>query len=134
MVAAINAGIEQRLFGFSPEDNWWPGAAPQSQRCQTFTYHLNVQGLLCTASVDAISGDELAIAVVANPRDESDAPGFYSSLEDGDATAQGWVERRLGAWLQDGGEAFHVRRALQPRLAAIKIAPLGYSDQGPFFI
>lgn len=134
MVTAINAGVEQRLFGLSPQDNWWPGAAPQSQRCQTFTYRFTVQGLSCIASVDAISGDELSIAVVINPRDASDAPGCYSSLEDGDATAQGWVERRLGAWLQDGGEAFHARRALQPRLAAIELAPLGYSDQGPFFM
>lgn len=134
MVAAINAGIEKRLFGLSQEDNWWPGGAPHSQRCQAFTYHFVLQGLSCIASVDAISGDELAIAVVTNPRDESNAPGCYSSLEDGDATAQGWVERRLGAWLQDGGEAFHAKRALQPRLAKIEIAPLGYSDQGPFFM
>lgn len=135
MVAAINAGIEKRLFGLSPEDNWWPGAAPESQRCQTFTYRFTLPGgPPCVASVDAMSGDELSISVVANPRDASDVPSFYSSLESGDATAHGWVERRLGAWLQDGGEGVHVRRTLQPFLASIKLAPLGYSDQGPFFI
>jgi hypothetical protein len=60
-------------------------------------------------------------------------PAYYSHLEDGDAAAHCWVERRLGAWIQDGGEDFHCKRALQPRLLAINIEPLGYSDQGPFF-
>ena len=134
MVAAVNAGIDQRLFGLSPEDNWWPGAGPESHQCPEFVYRFSFDGgLTAVASVNAISGDELSIAVVVNPRDASDAPSSFSGLEDGHATAHGWVERRLGAWLQDGGEAFHSKRALQPRLSAIRIEPLGYSDQGPFF-
>lgn len=133
MVAAINAGIEQRWFGMSPHDNWWPGAVPDGHECPRFTYRLMLDGVPAAASVNVVSGDELSIAVVVNPRDPHDAPEWYSGLEDGDATAHGWVERRLGAWLQDGGEAFHSKRALQPRLSAIKIEPLGYSDQGPFF-
>ena len=134
MVAAVNVGIEQRLFGLSPEDNWWPGAGPESHQCPQFVYRFTIDGdSPAVVSVDAISGDELSISVVVNPRDANHTPAYYSRLEDGDAAAHCWVERRLGAWIQDGGEDFHCKRALQPLLSAIKIEPLGYSDQGPFF-
>ena len=32
VVAAINAGLEQRLFGLEPSDNWWPGGDPHRPR------------------------------------------------------------------------------------------------------
>jgi len=48
--------------------------------------------------------------------------------------AHGWVERRLGAWIQDGGEAFHCKRALKPELVGLSIEPAGYADQGSFIL
>ncbi len=36
MVSAINAGLEQRLFGLSPSENWWPGGAPDSHECAPY--------------------------------------------------------------------------------------------------
>lgn len=55
-------------------------------------------------------------------------------LRDGDAVAHGWLERRLGVWIQGGGESFSCRRAMQPRIAELAIEPAGYSDQGSFFM
>ena len=82
----------------------------------------------------AISGDELSINVVLDPRYEGIEPDRFNGLRDGDAHAHAWVERRLGAWVQDGGEDFSCKRAVQPWLAQRKIDPMGYSDQGSFFM
>ena len=70
MVAAINAGLEQRLFGLEPSDNWWPGGNPHSQLCKRHVYRFELEdGHTAVASVNAISGDELSINVVLDPRD-----------------------------------------------------------------
>ncbi len=135
MVAAINAGLEQRLFGLEPSDNWWPGGDPNSQCCKLYVYSFEIEGgHLAVASVDAISGDELSINVVLNPRHKDIEPGRFNSLRDGDAHAHAWVERRLGAWIQDGGEDFTCKRPVLPWLAQLKIDTRGYSDQGSFFL
>jgi hypothetical protein len=135
MVSAINAGLEQRVFGLSPGENWWPGGASQSQECSKSTYRFAAGGdLRGVASVDAISGDELSLYVVLTPRDPDLKPDFFSGLSDGDAFAHAWLERKLGAWIQDGGESFSCRRSLQARLASLEVDPTGYSDQGSFFM
>ncbi|MFC5771733.1 hypothetical protein [Thauera sinica] len=135
LVAAINAGLEQRLFGLSPGENWWPGGAPESHACERSIYRFMVDGsLLAIASVDAVSGDELSLHAILNPRNAEVEPGPFNGLRDGDAWAHCWVERSLGAWIQDGGEDFSCKRIVQSRLAELRIEPLGYSDQGSFFI
>ncbi|AOW13992.1 hypothetical protein LPB72_00555 [Hydrogenophaga crassostreae] len=135
MVAAINAGLEQRLFGLEPSDNWWPGGNPHSQLCKRHVYRVEIEdGHTAVASVNAISGDELSINVVLDPRHEGIEPDRFNGLRDGDAHAHAWVERRLGAWVQDGGEDFSCKRAVQPWLAQLKIDTKGYSDQGSFFM
>lgn len=135
MVAAINAGLEQRLFGLEPLDNWWPGGNPHSQLCERHLYRFGLKdGHTAVATVDVISGDELSIHVVLNPQDDGVEPDRFYGLRDGDAYAHAWVERRLGVWIQDGGEDFSCRRATLPWLGQLKIDPLGYSDQGSFFM
>ncbi|MBF8663768.1 hypothetical protein IRZ45_09530 [Pseudomonas aeruginosa] len=134
MVAAINAGLEQRLFGLAPSDNWWPGGAPDSYKCVRSSYRFVIDGEPAIASVDAISGDELSISVILNPKRGDMQPEWYCGLRDGDAVAHGWLERRLGAWIQDGGESFSCKRATQSRIAELAIEPAGYSDQGSFFM
>jgi hypothetical protein len=135
MVSAVNAGLEQGLFGLAPGQNWWAGGATESQACQRGVYKfIFANEISALVSVDAISGDELSINVVLNPRDPESVPCSYSGLADGDAMAYGWVERRLGAWIQDGGEGFACKRILLPRLAELDIEPIGYSDQGSFIL
>lgn len=135
MVAAINAGLEQRLFGLQAGENWWVGGHEESQRCESVLFHFLFNSEIpAIVNLNVISGDELSISVVLNPKNPQNAPHSYSGLSEGDATAHGWVERRLGAWLQDGGEAFSCKRALLPQLSSLTIEPLGYSDQGSFIM
>lgn len=133
MVATINAGLEQRLFGLSPEEDWWPGADPKNNGGERGLYRfLFDDGMPATAAVSAISGDELSIHVLLCPKDDQIEADRSGGIEDGVAFAHGWLERRLGAWIMDGGEDFECKRAVQSRVAAVQIQPLGYSDQGSF--
>lgn len=135
MVAAINAALEQRLFGLSPGEDWWPGADPKNNGGERGLYRFTFDGdLPATAAVSAISGDELAIHVLLDPRNERVKADFNDGLVDGAAYAHGWLERRLGAWIQDGGEEFSCKRAVQARLAAVAIEPQGYAEQGSFIL
>ncbi|MFZ5635874.1 MAG: hypothetical protein ACOY82_04740 [Pseudomonadota bacterium] len=133
MVAAINAGLEQRLFGLSPEEDWWPGANPENNGGGTGRYRFLFDGdMPAIASAAAIGGDELSINVLLCPKDSEIEADRCGGIESGVAFARGWLERRLGAWMMDGGEDFECRRIVQPRVAAVQIQPLGYSDQGSF--
>lgn len=133
MVAAVNAGLEQRQFGLSEGENWWLGGAKDSHHCERGIYRFLFDGdLPAVVGVDAISGGELSLSVVLRPRKADLQPKWYCGLGSGDAVASGWLERHLGAWLQDGGEDVHCKRALQSRIAGAAIEPAGYSDQGSF--
>ncbi|WP_155887897.1 hypothetical protein [Cupriavidus sp. WS] len=135
MVAAINAGLEQRLFGLSPGENWWPGASPDSDKCARGIYRFVFDtDMPAVVSVNAISGDELSISVILRPKNTNREPEWYCDLTSGDAVAQGWLERRLGAWIQDASDRFRCKRVLQPRLVELVIEPAGYSDQGSFIM
>ncbi|MDE2401979.1 MAG: hypothetical protein KGL90_09975 [Burkholderiales bacterium] len=135
VVMAINAGLEQRLFGLQPTDNWWPGAARNHHECQSANYRFNVaSGIPAIASVDAHAGDELSIQVVLDPKRLDVNPSIFCGLSDGDAVAHCWLERRLGAWIQDGGEGFSCKRTAQAMLVGLNVMPKGYADQGSFIL
>lgn len=135
MVAAINAGLEQRLFGLSPGEDWWPGADPQNNGGVRGLYRFMFDDdIPAAASVAAISGDELSINVLLDPRDPGIEADRCGGIEDGAAVAHGWLERRLGAWIMDGGEDFACKRAVQSRVAEVQVEPMGYSDQGSFIL
>ena len=135
VVAAINAGLEQRLFGLSPGEDWWPGADPKTHKTMRHTYRFVFDnGVSAVASVDSKSGDELSIHAMLNPRNEDIEPHLSDGLKDADAIAQCWLERRLGIWVQDGGEFFSCKRATQAQIANMHINPMGYADQGSFIL
>lgn len=135
MVAAINSGLQQRLFGLSPGEDWWPGSARTGNGGQNGHYRFDfANGMRAIASVAAIRGDELAFNVLLDPRRDDLTADLAGGLEDGSASAHGWLERRLGAWLMDGGEDFSCRRALLPVVAGAAVAPMGYSEQGIFIM
>lgn len=135
LVSAINAGIEQKLFGLSPDENWWPGAKQKQDGNTRGTYHFMFDGKLpAIASVTVTSGDELSINVILNPRNGITEPSEFSGLDDADACAHGWLERRLGVWIQDGGENFSCKRSVHSLAAAATVEPMGYSDQGSFIM
>lgn len=135
LVTAINAGLEQGLFGLQPGENWWPGGNPESHESvdhlYTFTMEGGHQGVV---NLRVISGDELSFEVILNRRKSEVVPSLWSGLRDGDAVAQCWLERRLGVWIQDGGEDFKCKRALTAQLAALSIPTRGYADRGSFIM
>lgn len=135
MVAAINAGLEQRLFGLSPTENRWLEGTADSYERSRHTYHFLFDSELpAIASVHVIRGDALSIVVILNPKKVDIQPEWYHGLSEGDSVAHGWLERRLGAWIQDGGESFRCKRAVQARVASVAIKPHGYADQGSFIM
>ena len=134
VVSAVNAGLEQRLFGLSPGEDWWPDADPGGVRGARHIFRYQFDGNVpAVASVDAISGDELSIHVILNPRDDEVEPDRSNGIKDGDAYASCWLERRFGAWIQDGGEDFSCKRAALSMTAGIAVEPVGYADLGSFF-
>lgn len=135
MVSAINAGLEQRLFGLSPDEDWWPGAAPEHNGGETGHYRFTFDGdMEAIASLAAIGSAELSIHVLLEPRRADIEADHCGGIADGSAFAHGWLERRLGAWLMDGGEDFECKRAMQARIAQTQIVPLGYADLGSFLM
>lgn len=131
MVAAINAGLEQRLFGLSPDEDWWPGADTSGRGHYRFAFDGDLPAVATVASIGA---GELSISVLLDPESHDIEAEFGFGIRDGKAAAHGWLERRLGAWLMDGGEDFSCKRLIQPRLAAARVESTGYSDIGSFIM
>jgi hypothetical protein len=135
MVSAINAGLEQGLFGLKEGENNF------SERGGV--YGFDVGGIPAKAGVNDIGYGELRVSValwpvvdglninVGNPTDccPRDAPG--------DLVAVGFLERRLGAWLQTsaaGGGSLFCRRHRLAEASAIKVKPNGYKDSGKLIL
>lgn len=135
IVSAINAGLDQKIFGLSPKENWWNDniARSTSLHGEIFRFKLNNK-IPAVAIINESKGDELSLYVILNPRTNDLIPEFWFSFNQGDAYAHCWLERKLGAWIHDGGETFHCRRVILHQLANLKIEPSGYSDQGIFFL
>lgn len=133
LVSAINAGLAQRLFGLSPGEDWWPNADPAGISGERSIFRFRFDGdIPAVASVDAISGGELSIHMILRPRNDEVEPDRSDGIKDGDAFARCWLERRLGAWIQDGGEDFSCKHAVLPRIADAAVEPTGYADLGSF--
>jgi len=133
IVAAVNAGLAQHLFGLAPGESWWEGAdAPNGGA--SATYWFSCGGMPAIASVTGISGDELSVHAVLNPRADLEDPSCFFGLKDGDAFARCYVERRLGAWIQEGGHDLSCKRTAQSYLSGLRLEPSGYADHGSFIM
>ena len=125
MVGAINAGLRQKLFSLRLDDNRWPDANKEGG-LYDFTLP---NGLPVRAYVHDIHHGELSIHAAVNPIGNWVRAG-NAGFAAGDAVATGWLERKLGLWLQSATTQFSCRMVLLPVLAAMNIAPLGYGDRG----
>jgi hypothetical protein len=121
-VAAINAGIEQRIFGTEPWDG--PNSEPGGNDRRAVYYRFPMCGRTVKASAADNGYNEIRLLI---------------GLGDGDALAYCDFERRKGAWIQtgQGGQgctgAFRCKRAWLSVLAGLKIEPNGYADNGQWF-
>jgi hypothetical protein len=127
MVAAINAGLDQSIFGLDENDNRWVG--------ENHIYRFSFADLPAIASVSDIGFGELSIKVAIQPAREAEKyiqssnAGFYA----GDAFASGWLERKDGKWLQEQGNPINAfRRSILPIIAQTTIQPKGYKNTGKF--
>ncbi len=136
MVAAINAGIEQRLFSVRRGDNRWPGAGDVHRGyVPAHRYHFELGGIPALAAVDDGGFDELRIFVTFWPSAQADrwvdAVGYGRNA--GDAWAAGWLERRDAAYVQVAHDfELSCRRSRLATVAALVVEPRGYADRGSF--
>ena len=134
MVAGINEGLRQRKFGLGPNDNFWDTADTLSSRQFESIGELDFildHDLPATVTISDAGWGELSIHVGVNVRERSALSAYGARLDVADAIAAGWVERKLGVWLQNSGRPTLIcRRALVDRIARIDVKPAGYSDVG----
>lgn len=129
MVAGINAGLTQNLFGLAPDDNRWSGDG-----C---IYRFDFDGIPGIASVRDIDFGELSVtvAVIPSARAEEWIGSFNAGFEAGDGFASGFFGRQKGAWLQTTATPTgKFRRAVLDRVSAVQVSPLGFADSGKFMM
>jgi hypothetical protein len=141
MVAAINAGLEQRLFSIRPGDCRWPEWSADSSRRRGTEFTFSVGDIPAIGWVNDAGFNELAIHVALWP--SSEGKRFVGAINGGflagEVFAMGWLEREEGAWLQVGNGAgaswtFRCRRERLAAVAALDVRPRGYAADGSFVL
>jgi hypothetical protein len=138
MVAAINAGIERRLFGVARGDNHGlPARYATDDRREPPVYLFEVGGIPAIARAEDAHWGEVAVTVALWPTpDAGRRLGGNIAKEDqfitGDAYASGWLERKTAAYLMAGNGklVFGCRRSRLATVAALDVQPLGFADRG----
>lgn len=125
MVCAVNAALDQKLFGLRPGDDRFIDNMRQGQ---TFDFVLP-NGLPVRGSIADAGFDEISIHAAVNPKSDA-VRAFNAGFDAGDAFGTTWVERRKGAWMQFCDSNFTCRRYLTPELAALDVKPQGFGDRG----
>lgn len=142
MVATINAALAQRLISLLPDDNRWPGHVgdPKNGRNEGVVFDFYVNGIAAVGYVNDAGFGELSVHGALWPTPDAKywirasglgRPGFYS----GEVVAEGWLERKDGAWLQSPSDARPAlsSRALRLRhVAGLEIPTMGFGDLGDF--
>ncbi|BCH52604.1 hypothetical protein ACQZ61_15705 [Agrobacterium vitis] len=142
MIAGINSAIEMKLLSILPGDNRWPGAkSSHGDRGETYAFEFSVAGVPAVGSVFDAGFDEVSVHVAFWPTSEGKrwVRAAGSGFMAGEAYAQGYLERKNGAWLQvptdlGGSTSFKCRTKLLSLIASLDFDPLGYADRGSFII
>lgn len=129
LVAAINAGIEQKLFSVRPGDNRWLSTERESTHVFSFVFG---DGIPAIASLFDAKWDEIAVHVALWPtaRGVELLPAWNAGFHAGEAFATGWLERKNGAWLQTNTESLKCRQKFLRTVAEIELKPKGFGDRG----
>lgn len=133
-VAAINAGLDQRIFGLEEWDGP-PGLDDDSRTWSEYRFDLPEIGRTVSVSAADIGYGEVSLHVALGIEVERGRWG------NADAYAHCDLERRTGGWLQTGrGQdkwqtgIFRCKKLWLPRLAVLDIKPKGYADHGAWFL
>jgi hypothetical protein len=123
MVAAINAGLDMRLFGLDPNNT----PEPES-------FRFAIAGIPGIAYVSDAGWSELAINAALWPTSNARRWIAYNNAgsQAGECFAHGRLERAKGAWLQTswGRTPINCRVNRLASVAAISVEPQGYADGG----
>jgi hypothetical protein len=130
MVAAVNAGIEQKFFSVKENDNRWPDA--QNDSSPAFVYRFEFLGMPAIASVRDIRWGELSIhaALKPGPQAERRILAYNAGFWAGDAFGACWLERKKGAWIQSAVNSLRIRKTLLDLVANAEVWPKGFGDRG----
>jgi hypothetical protein len=139
MVLALNEGLDRGLFTMVPDDNRWPGVDrtddKHRRQDQSYVYDFEVGAIPAVAQIGDGGHDELRVFIALWPTDEARrlvgvvGAGFRA----GEAVADGWVERRDGAYLQTADRpSLSCRRQRVQQVADIEVEPHCYADRGSF--
>lgn len=121
IIAAVNAGLDQKLFTLRYGDN-------RFAEKQLFDFTLP-NGLPARGWVGDIGFGELSIHVAVKPKGDW-VRAANAGFSAGDAFATTWLEREHGAWIQTSTSSFRCRKALLAELAALDVSPSGFGDRG----
>lgn len=134
MVAGINAGIERKLFSIIADDNRWPEAAIRLNNGwkKGHIYRFVVADIPAIASVRDIGFSELSFHVALWPtaRAETFIGASNGRFHVGEVAAEGWLERKDGAWLMPSTTLFSCRSDVLAKVSGLHLAPKGYADRG----
>ena len=137
MVAAINACLEQRLFGLQGGQNHWP-EAQHAVPPRHHIFEFSIDGIPGLGYVCAIGWDELCVHAALWPAAAARRWIVCENMTDhwghlsGEVAACGWLERLEGCYLMPSPSLFYCRAARKPIVAELPIAPQGYKDRGRF--
>lgn len=132
IVAAINAGLEQKVFSLRPNDNRWPRSTMETSggRPAGRLYDFTIANLPARAYVRDFGHGELVVHAAVNPRGNAALKRAFAGFAAGDVYARTWLERLKGAWVQSSPTQLACRRHLLPLLAELEIETLGYGESG----
>ena len=136
LVAALNAGIEKRIFSIRPGDNRWEGANNKHIAGNGCVYRFSVGDTPAIAALIDIGYDEISVhaALWPTPEVERWISVINPDLLAGEVEAIGWLERRDGAWLQVPmrmeDKYFACVEVRLASVAALNIEPIGFADRG----
>lgn len=140
MVAAINAGLEQGLFGLAPDENLWPSTEPSEGHerprgtggaVYRFTFPGGVPAL---AWIGDAGFGELSVHVALWPTEEAERWVRVNNAGRlaGEVWATGWLERKIQPYLQTSASLFTGARIRVLGIAEAEIEPrdASFVDRG----
>lgn len=136
MIAGINEGLRQKIFGLRGDDNHWPCRAPdRHEGISSWTYHFQLGDLPASAYVNNLGSGELAFNIALKSTGKF-LDCWNGDFYAGETFATGSLERKRGLWLESsyGKPLFSCRRHLIERLANLDITPSGYGRQATLFM
>lgn len=138
MVAAINAGLEQGIFGLKPGENFWPNAKngyPDDVKPGGAIFRFTFEGdVPAIVWVGDAGHDELSVHVALWPTADAEkwVVCWNAGRTAGGVFATGWLERQRTPYLQETPNLITGKREGLAAAAEAEVEPVraAYRDHG----